>query len=73
MDYYLRQQIGAMGVMRLGTNTGRKLAKKVMLGWKTHYNGLAPEYDDFIDRVLRILDHAFVLDASYNEIHTIRL
>jgi hypothetical protein len=73
MDYYVRHTIGSMGSVRLGTNAGRKLAKKVMLGWKTHYNGWPPEYHDFIDRVLRILDHAFVLEASYNEIHTIRL
>ena len=52
----------------LGTHEGRKMAKELMLGWKKHYEGHGPEYHEFIDYLIEILDHGFVFNAENGNI-----
>jgi hypothetical protein len=70
IDFYVRNQIIDIGNVRLGTYEGRKLSKELMLEWRKHYEGRGPEYHDFIDRIIRILDHGFFLSIKYREICT---
>jgi len=61
MDHFVGTQISAVGDGVLATKEGRRLTRELMLEWKKHYERHGPEYHDFIDRVVRILDHGFVL------------
>jgi len=65
MDYYVHHQITHIGKCFLSTQEGRRLSREMMLEWRAHYEGYGPEYHDFIDRVVRILDYGFVLLAEY--------
>jgi hypothetical protein len=69
MDYYVRVQIDEMsGLGLLGTREGRKMANESMLKWKKHYEGHGPQYQEFIDLIVRILDHGFVFDFRFGAI-----
>jgi hypothetical protein len=70
MDYFVSSQISDIGDCVLATKEGRRLTREMMLEWRAHYEGKDPKYHDFIDRVVRILDHAFVLRVERKFIST---
>ena len=70
MDYYVSSQISDIGDCVLATKENRRLTRELMLEWRAYYEGKYPKYHDFIDRVVRILDHAFVLHVEMKFIST---
>jgi len=70
MDYYVSSQISDIGDCVLATKENRRLTKELMLEWRAYYEGKDPKYHDFIDRVVRILDHAFVLQVEFKFVST---